>query len=293
MKNITKLTLKDEAAREARQIEEEVLIKEELSSIKVTPEMDRRMEEKLREYERLKAERKGSDRGDRLETASGESYLSEEDKEALAIGRMILEKKHRYRIRMPTKRKVWIALVAIMVLMFAVGITTVGSKSYWKELWCRMLGEQKNTVINVEDAKIMKSEDGDIKDYYREIERVLEIRPIRLVVIPKGMIVDDVEIDKEQRVAKIFYEYQNKIILYAIYANDIDSSYTEKVADEHIDTFEVESDKQIIIVDEYFVEETEEYRYVTNFEYQGIQYRLKGVMNREEFVEILENLYYF
>lgn len=324
MKNIKKLTLKDEVARETRHIEEEVLSKEERASVEVTPEMDRKMEEMIREYEKLKAKRKIAYEGSTTETDTdevieddyayteefadefveefdnisdfmdaAESYLSKEDREALAIGRKMLEKEYKRRTRVPRKRKLWIALVAIMVLMFAMGITSIGSKSYWKELWSRMLGEQENTVINVEDAEIMVSEDGERKDCFRDIENRLEIRPIKLAYIPENMFIKSYEIDEEQRIAKIFYEYNDKIILYGIYANDMDSSYTEKVADKHTDVFDVKTEKQSIVVDEYLIEESQEYRYVSYFEYGGIHYQLMGVMNREDFVEILKNLYYF
>jgi len=107
------------------------------------------------------------------------------------------------------------------------------------------------------------------------------------------MAVINSEIDEQLRMAKVFYEYQGKIVLYAIYANDMDSSYTEDVPDKLTDTFEVKTDKQTIVVEEYLIEETQEYRYVTNYDYEGLHYRLKGVMNREDFENILKNLYYF
>jgi len=180
-----------------------------------------------------------------------------------------------------------------MVLLLAMGATTVGSKSYWKELWSRMVGEQENTVINVEDAEIMESDSIAEVDYYREINDTLNIRIIYPRQIPKAMYLLNYEIDEQLRMAKIFYEYQGKIILYAIYANDIDSSYTEDVPDKLNDTFEVKTDKQQLVVEEYLVEETQEFRYVCYFDYEGIHYQLMGMIDRDDFIKILENLYYF
>lgn len=50
----------------------------------------------------------------------------------------------------------------------------------------------------------------------------------------------------------------------------------------------MENEKQTIHVMEYQVRDTKDYRYVANFEYQGIHYRLKGIMKRSDFEEILK-----
>lgn len=297
MKNIKKLILQDEVNREAEQIEQEVLGKEELRSVEVTEEMDQELERRIRAYEEAKAERKKAytyteefaEEPDAADAA--EPLLSEKDREALELGRRILEKKER--LRMPRKRKAWVALVAMMVLLLAVGITSVGNKSYWKELWRRVAGNQKNTVINVEEMESKETEDGDVIDCYREINDVLAIRTVYPRQIPKKMHLKNYEIDEQQRLAKVFYEYDGKTILYAIYVNDMDSSYSEKVEDKQTDIFEVETEKQTITVEEYYIQKAEEYRYITYFEYEGIHYQFMGVMEREDFEEILKNLYYF
>ena len=177
MKNIKKLILQDEVNREAEQIEQEVLGKEELRSVEVTEEMDQELERRIRAYEEAKAERKKAytyteefaAEPDAADVA--EPLLSEKDREALELGRRMLEKKDR--LRVPRKRKAWVALVAMMVLLLAVGITSVGNKSYWKELWRRVAGVEKNTVINVEDMDKLDSEDAEKVNYYREIEDTL------------------------------------------------------------------------------------------------------------------------
>lgn len=180
-----------------------------------------------------------------------------------------------------------------MILVLACGITSVGSKSYWKNLWKRMLGEQKNTVINVEDMDTIKTEEQPGDEAYHNIDKTLHVNVVRIVKGLKKMRIVNYEVDEQQKLAKIFYDYNGKTLLYGIYLNDEDSSYSEKVADPLTDEFDVTNEKQTIHVMEYQIRGTEEYRYVTNFEYQGIHYRLKGIMKRSDFEEILKNLYYF
>ena len=101
------------------------------------------------------------------------------------------------------------------------------------------------------------------------------------------------EIDEIQRMAKVIYEYDDHTLLYMIYLNDMNSSYSEKVEDKQTDFFTVETSRQTLEVYEYHIKDTNEYRYVTNFDYKEIHYRLKGIMDKEDFIRILENLYYY
>ena len=107
------------------------------------------------------------------------------------------------------------------------------------------------------------------------------------------MTVKQFETDESQGMAKILYDYGDKVILYAVYLNDNDSSYSEKVSDQQTEEFDVTNEKQTIHVTEYQVRGTSDYRYVTYFEYQGVHYQLMGIMKRSDFEEILKNLYYF
>lgn len=305
------LSLLDEMNNEAKRIEEEVLTKKELNSVRVTKEMDRKHFELIRQFDEIKAKKKlktshmkrandfteefaGEIAGDLTDIvgSSGDArrYLSREEREALELGQKLLEK--RKLLHVPKKRRVWMSFVAVMILLLAFGITSVGSKSYWKDLWRRVVGDQKNTVINVEDMEIQES--GDVAlEAYSQIIDALGITPVYPRNIFAEMEIQAIEIDEKQKIAKVFYEINDRKILYAIYVNGMDSSYSERIEDELTDTFEVETQKQSVTVYEYLIKQTGEYRYVTNFEYDGIFYRIKGIIDRKEFEDLLKNLYYF
>lgn len=295
MKEIQKLSFEEELQREADAIEKELEADPDLKELELPEDFDRKMEERLRAIEKERSVQKtGADVEKQEEQREKyESHLSEEDREALELGRKMLEQKKRPHRRIPRKAKVWLPLAASMILVLACGITSVGSKSYWKNLWKRMLGEQKNTVINVEDMDVLESKDGEKVNCYWNINEELGRKVVYPRNVPKGMVVSSYEVDTTQDMAKVLYDYNNQNILYAIYVNEIESSYSEKVPDIQTDEFDVTNEKQTIHVMEYRVRDTKDYRYVANFEYQGIHYRLKGIMNRSDFEEILKNLYYF
>lgn len=100
-----------------------------------------------------------------------------------------------------------------------------------------------------------------------------------------------VSIDKNQGRALVFYQYNNQVIRFAIYAKNADSSLVQKEEDILINTFEVKNTEQVIEVEEYKKKNAK--RYLTNFKYNGVDYELKGVMDKEEFTKILKNLIYF
>ena len=295
MKEIQKLSFEEELQREADAIEKELEADPDLKELELPEDFDRKMEERLRAIEKERSvQNTGADVEKQEEQQEEyESCLSEEDREALELGRKMLEQKKRSHRRIPRKAKVWLPLAASMILVLACGITSVGSKSYWKNLWKRMLGEQKNTVINVEDMDTIKSEEQPGDEAYHNIEEALHVNVIRVVKGLEKLQIKSYEIDDQQKLAKIFYDYNGKMLLYGIYLNDEDSSYSEKVADPLTEEFDVTNEKQTIHVTEYQVRDTADYRYVSYFEYQGVHYQLMGIMKRSDFEEILKNLYYF
>lgn len=252
-------------------------------------------------------------------------HLSAEDMEALRLGRELMKKKSREeelfevhteyhkhlnsdnkgkegktdkgekakRIHMPRRRKFVVALAAVMVLVLAVGMTSVGSKSYLKVLWEKIHGDQAMEVTNVEDMDLKNSEDGKEVTAFRNIREEFGFVPVRLGYKPENMKVKRSNIDVEQRRAFIFYTYNGQMIRYAIYENDSDSSLGQKKEDVLKNTFEVETSEQTVKIKEYSVEGYEEYRYVAEFSYKGINYQIKGIMEKDEIINIVRNLIYF
>ena len=100
-------------------------------------------------------------------------------------------------------------------------------------------------------------------------------------------------VDEEQKLAKLFYQYNGEVIRYIIYTSNADSSLSLNKGDRFLGDFTVDTDKQSITVMEYEVEGYENPRLIADFSYQGINYQLKGIMNKEDFIGVIENLQYF
>lgn len=255
MKKLKKLSLENEMKKEAEQIEKKVRKDRSLDDITVSDEMEKELFNKIQDYE--------------------------------------YDKRHKKVIRKKKKSKLVIgALAAVLILVCGSVMTSVGSKSYWKVLWERESGDENYNFINVEDMETKESEDIDEIEIYKEIAKVMGDYLVRMEYKPKDMVLTRYTIDGDQRRATLFYKYENEIIRYTMYMNSKDSSLGQKAVDKLLDEYIVMNGEREISVKEYEVKNKKEKRYIAEFEDKGIQYQLKGVMEKEEFEKILKNLFF-
>ena len=252
MKELKKLSLKEEIDKQAEKIEKEVCENKEIEDMKVSEDMETSLFSRIQEYEYDKR----------------------------------IKKVHRRK----KKRMIIVALAAVLVLAMGSMITGVGSKPYWRVLWDRVMGDEEASVINIEDMDSQKTEDIDELKVYKEINQTFNISAVRILVKPSTMYLDSYVIDEEQRQAILFFEYNSEIIRYAIYLNDSDSSFAQRELDKKTDEYRIETKNKVIQVEEYTVDKYEEKRYIANFKYRDVNYQLMGIMEKEEFDEILKNL---
>ena len=255
MKKLKKLSLENEMKKEAEQIEKKVREDRSLDDIKVSDEMEKELFNKIQDYE--------------------------------------YDKRHKKVVRKKKKSKLVIgALAAVLVLVCGSVMTSVGSKSYWKVLWERESGDENYNLINVEDMETKESEDIDEIEIYKEIAKVMGDYLVRMEYKPKDMVLKRYIIDKDQRMTVLFYQYGEEVIKYYMYTNSTDSSFGEKTIDQLLDEYEFQNGKHSILVKQYEIKNSDEERYIAEFEYKDIHYQIKGSMEKEEFEKILENLFF-
>lgn len=257
MKELKKLSLKEEVDRQAQKIEEEVRNRDDLDDIKVSEDMETSLFNKIQEYE---------------------------------YDKRIKKVVHRSR----KKRRLFLALAAVLILVCGSVITGTGSKSYWKVLWERVAGDEEANIVNVEDMDAEKTEDVDEIQVFNEIHRELGIYPVRFGYMPEELVFSGYELDKEQSRAVLFYDYNGQIIQYSMYMNIADSSYGRTEIDKLTDEYQIKTENNINVeIKEYSIDGYEENRYVAEFEYKDAQYQLIGSMEKEKFDKIIENLYFY
>ena len=257
MKELKKLSLKEEVDREAQDIEKEVERRDDLDDIKVSEDMETSLFNKIQEYEYDKRVKKAVHRSKK-------------------------------------KRRLFLALAAVLILVCGSVMTGTGSKSYWKVLWDRVAGDEKANIINVENMESEETDDWDEIQAFNEIRRKIGVSPVRLGYMPEKLVFKGFELDKEQKRAILFYKYGEQIVRYSMYMNDSDSSQGQVEPDQLTDEYQLKTESGIIVnIREYSIANYEENRYVAEFEYDDAQYQLIGTMEKKEFNKIIENLFFY
>ena len=168
----------------------------------------------------------------------------------------------------------------------------MGSKSYWKTLWNKEAGDETLSYVDVENMETMETKDFEVLELDKEIVKVMGNYLVRMEYKPEDMALKRYIIDKEQRMAVLFYQYGEEVIKYYMYTNSTDSSFGEKTVDQLIDEYEFQNGNHSILVKQYKIKNSDEERYIAEFEYKDIHYQIKGTMEKEEFEKILENLFF-
>ena len=201
MKKLKKLSLENEMKKEAEQIEKKVRKDKSLDDITVSDEMEKELFNKIQDYE--------------------------------------YDKRHKKVVRKKKKSKLVIgALAAVLILVCGSVMTSVGSKSYWKMLWNDSNGDEQNNGIDVENMESIETEDIDEVGVYKEIAKVMGNYLVRIEYKPEDMALKRYIIDKEQRMAVLFYQYGEAVIKYYMYTNSTDSSFGEKKVDQLLDEYD-------------------------------------------------------
>jgi len=182
----------------------------------------------------------------------------------------------------------------VLILICGSVITGTGSKSYLKVLMERIAGSEQVSFINVEDMDAEETKDFDELQVYREIRKETGISPVHFLYMPKKMHLKEYEINGEQGRAVLLYDYNGYTIQYSMYMNDEDSSHGYIEIDNLINEYTLMTVEGMEVnIKEYDVVNQGNHRFTAKFEYQDVQYQLNGLMEKEKFDKIIENLSFY
>lgn len=287
-KDQLKEILKDQLNKEAKQIEEEVGLNdnEEIpNELKIR--MKNALDQKIREREKRSEDMKRTD---------AYAKLSEEDQEALRLGREMLknqsEEKKIYTIRRKKRniRRI-VALAAVLILVMAVGMTSFGGPERMLQFMKSSVGGREVSQVDSSDKnKIIEEEDEE--KAYEKIAKEFGIETVQFVWRPAGMKFKKMLLDTDIQLAELEYLYNGENTEFMISASYGEVSLGADNEDEIIDYYCINEENVSIEVTEYKTPETETNRYKAEFKYNNLYYCLTGTMTKEEMENILKNLYF-
>ena len=190
---------------------------------------------------------------------------------------------HRPRIRLRA------ALAAALVAILALGVGMVGSgkKVYLPVVSQREDGDESTTKVNNSDSAVASSYDEE--EVCQEIEDQLGVLPVRFGYQPQGMQLQEYWINEDATEAIIKYTCGEKKLHVYMSKDYNNSSINFKVDGESKDVVNMSAMRMEIPVYQYEDSEKNQY-YQVSFEYLNTYYSLSGLMDKEEFKQILENI---
>lgn len=291
----------EELKQEADSVREMIEQTPELQDVKVPEEVHQRLAERIRKYEEEEKALEG---------------LSERDKEALRLGREIQRKNEENKMlaapqnvedaasenRMgspkiyyrPKKKKVLFMLAAVLVVVLGMGLTSVGRKNIIVDVFQKTLGSGEKTYVDTQESTLATTAGGMSEDEtYAEIEKAFGIKVVQMIEKPKNTKFLEMQLDQELKEAVLYYLVGENILSYRIVTRYVDSSIGMDIQDKLIQQYEISLLETDVLISEYEIPKSGQLEYTATFEYNNIKYFIQGIVNQEDFENIIKNLIFF
>ena len=226
------------------------------------------------------------------------SKLSPEDREALELGRKMMKaeigatandrKKSRGRKR---PLKIYMALAAVIICVLAMGITSIGGPERVVRMVRQAVGD-RDVEYSITGKNVKSVENEDEEKSYQKVEDIFGMEVVKFAWKPKQMKFDYLELDEDNQVAELYYNYKDNIIVYLINMSYSENSWGLDGVDEMAREFEKQVNGQTITIKEYKIKGKKEKKYIAKYEYKKIEYFIIGTMKYSEFEKILNNLFF-
>lgn len=252
-----------------------------------------RVREQIRAYEMEQARKEAEEREEAI------NHLSEEDREALELGRKMLkagigqkdpEESSGKKVRRKKKPlKMYLALAAVIVCVLAMGITSMGGPERIVRMMTQDVGDRE-VEYTVKGEKVKTIENEDEEKAYQKIRDTFNTDIVKVILCLSDMTFDSMNLEKDKQVAEMYYNYERKTIAYIINAPYRENS----LGIDFEDSVEKEYTKKIngceIKITIYKIDGEKIPGCVAKFKYNNIEYLLSGTMKQQDFEKIINNL---
>lgn len=198
-----------------------------------------------------------------------------------------LEKVYRKRLRFQK----YVAAAAVMVLVLAFGVTSMGGPNRVYEMMKSTLAGREQ--VTIDSNNISETADMSEEEAYQKIEEKFGFVPVGLNYLPKGVGYIEAEFYEEIQGVHLFYGAgEDAKIAYFIQPNYRESSHGINIEDDFVEEYIEENESATIYVRKYLVDGKEE-RWSVQFEYKGVLYTMTIMdSSKGEVEKIVKNLFF-
>ena len=197
-----------------------------------------------------------------------------------------IEERNRGVRRIRVRRRMAVVLAAVLVLCAGMGLVGSGSKLYRPEIIRNSDGDEAGTKVENTDSVYSEFDDEEV---CQEIQEKLGVLPVRFAYQPDGMCLEAYELKEEEKAAFLCYRFHREKLYIYINKENNEASISNRLDGRILDTVPIEANGLEVEVFEYQGEQTETY-YTVSFEYLNTYYSINGMMEKDEFIKILENI---
>lgn len=198
-----------------------------------------------------------------------------------------LERVYRKRLRFQK----YVAVAAVMVLVLAFGVTSMGGPNRVYEMMKSTLAGREQ--VTIDSNNISETADMSEEEAYQKIEEKFGFVPVGLDYLPKGMGFIEAEFGEEIQSINMIYGREDDVkIVYLIRPNYRVGSHGKDVEDDFVEEYIEENESATIYVRKYLVDGKEE-RWSVQFEYKGVLYTMSiADISKDEVEKIVKNLFF-
>lgn len=247
-----------------------------LDDVCLTPEMMEDMMQRIAEEDEKNAE-------------SAEMLLSEDDREALEIGR----KEQKRRTKRRKSRKVLLRAgiaAAALAVVFGASMSIEANRIRLLNAWNFLQG--KEAVLRIENDEEIGEYDTDLEEVYADILEKTDIRSVIFKYVPQEMKFSSYMIDDTTGYALIFYQYGDTIITVDMRKKGDQIKGVQIFDGDILETFEIDTKFGTVLIKEIVTLEDEK-DYVAQITYDNCQYVIYGIVQRDEFEKMIEFMNFY
>lgn len=189
----------------------------------------------------------------------------------------------------PKRRKKKMLLLVAAVLVLGLGTTMVVSARREYKVRTYPIQESQNRVIKRNDVLVTKA--SKLIEAYDEINSTLEIKVLTLGHIPEGMIFKRLLVYEDHAIIEL--DYEGQCVYFKESKTPIEHGVTGAVVSDRKEIDEVYNEwlGTTIVIEENILDDgTVEYS--ANIDTGDFYYYLSGIMNKDDFVEMIRGVNY-
>lgn len=155
----------------------------------------------------------------------------------------------------------------------------------------KTFGSGDKTYINTEEIK--ETQGSVEQEAYDKIEEALGTKVVRIIDKPINTKFLEMQLDQDLQEAVLYYLVGDNVLSYRIVTRYIESSIGMDIQDKLIQQYNLSLPETDVLISEYEIQKSGQLEYTAKFEYNNMKYFIQGIMNQDDFENIIKNLIFF